>query len=321
MDMKWKNLIYVLPVVLAFVACTDKADDSLAGGDICLNAAVGEIESRAETLPYLGTTPTTGNPLRAWVWFSEDATEYGNSEVNIMTHLPCRTVMTFEGAPVFAYNATGQNLKYDTGSNSTVYCVGFYPAENVWETTDGKTATATVDGSSDLMYAPKISGTWGDPLQTQTYQHLQNWVKVCVCATSQDAADVWGKITDISVSTQTSVSVDVTTDAITYSDDGTMPVFDSKEGQPLHTTMQEFGSVFCSPAEEYTVSVTIGGKTVSQTITVEPLESGIDLVKGGNLVILTLYFQPFNMIEGVCTLNAWDAQNEDLYMKEPVQNE
>lgn len=318
--MKRKNLLYTLPMMLAFVACTDTADEPLAGGDICLNAAVGEIENRAVANPYKGVTPTGQNPLKAWVWFSNDENVYGNDEESALTHLPCRTVMEFEGAPVFAYNATGQNLKYDTGSNSTVYCVGFYPAENVWETTDGKTATATVDGSSDLMYAPMISGTWGNPLQTQTYQHLQNWVKVCVCATSQDAADVWGKITDISVSTQTSVSVDVTTDAITYSDDRTMSVFESKEGKSLHTTMQEFGSVFCSPAEEYTVSVTIGGKNVSQKIRVEPLESGIDLNKGGNLVILTLYFQPFNMIEGVCTLNAWDAQNEDLYMN-PVQNE
>ena len=314
--MKRKNLLYTLPMMLAFVACTDTADEPLAGGDICLNAAVGEIENRAVANPYKGVTPTGQNPLKAWVWFSNDENVYGNDEESGLTHLPCRTVMEFEGAPVFAYNTTGQNLKYDTGSNSMVYCVGFYPAENVWNTTDGKTATATIDGENDLMYAPKISGTWENPLQTQIYQHLQNWVKVCVCATSQDAADVWGKITDISVSTKTSVSVDVTTDAITYSGDGTMFVFEStEEGQPLHTTMQEFGSVFCSPAGEYTVSVTIGGKNVSQKIRVEPLESGIDLVKGGNLVILTLYFQPFNMIEGVCTLNAWDAQNEDLYMR------
>ena len=29
--------------------------------------------------------------------------------------------------------------------------------------------------------------------------------------------------------------------------------------------------------------------------------------------VLTLYFHPFNVVEGVCTLNAWNAQNEDLY--------
>ena len=312
--MKRKNLLYILPVALACVACVDDANGPVSGGDIFLNATVNGMESRAAARPYLGTTPTEGNPLTAWVWFSEDATAYGDSETDNLTHLPCRTTLTFNGAPQFATNASGNNLKYGT-DGAEVHCVGFYPAENVWSTTDGKSLTAKINGQTDLMYAPRISGTWGNPLQTQTYQHLQNWVKVCVCATSQDAADVWGKITDISVSTKTSVSVDVATDAVTYSDDGTMPVFESTEGQPLHTTMQEFGDVFCSPAEEYTVSVTIGGKTVSQTIKVEPLESGIELNKGGYLVILTLYFQPFGMIEGVCTLNVWDAQNEDLYMK------
>lgn len=316
--MKRKNLLYSWVMALALVACTDTADEPLAGGDICLNATVEGIESRAAASPYLGATPTTKNPLEAWVWFSNDKNVYGDDGANGLTHLPCRTEMTFKGSPEFAYNNIGQNLKYDTGSNSTVYCVGFYPAGNVWMTTDdGITATATIDGVNDLMYAPMISGTWGNPLQTQTYQHLQNWVKVCVCATSQDAADVWGKITKISVGTKTSVSVNVTTttDAVTYSDDGTMPVLESAEGKSLHTTMQEFGSVFCSPASEYTVNVTIGGKNVSQTIKVEPLETDIDLTQGGNLVILTLYFKPFNRIEGVCTLNAWDAQNEDLYMK------
>jgi len=311
--MKRTYLLYILPMVLAFVACADNAEEPVSGNEITLDAAVDGIESRS-TSPYLGATPTTGNPLRAWVWFSEDASVYGDSETDNLTHLPCRTTLTFNGTPQFATNASGNNLKYGTDGND-VHCVGFYPAEGAWRTDDGKTVTATIDGTTDLMYAKKISGKWGTPMGQQMYQHLQTWVKVCVCATSQEAADVWGKITDISVSTQNSVSVDVSTDAVTYFGDRKMTVFDSTEGQALHTTMQEVGDVFCSPAGEYTVSVTIGGKTVSQTITVEPLESGIDLVKGGNLVILTLYFQPFNMIEGVCTLNAWDAQNEDLYMK------
>lgn len=311
--MKRKSLLYILPMMLAFVACSDTADEPLAGGDICLNATVGEIESRAVTNPYKGDTPTDANPLEAWVWFSEGDV-FGDDDSDMTTHLPCRTILTFNGAPQFAYDKNGANLKYGT-DGAEVHCVGFYPAEDVWETTDGKTATATIDGNADLMFASKISGKWGAPLQTQTYRHLQNWVKVCVCAISQDAADVWGKITDISVSSNTSVSVDVATGKITYSNDGTMSVFENTEGKSLHITMQEFGSAFCSPASEYTVNVKIGGKGVSQTIMVESLETGIDLTKGGNLVILTLYFKPFNMVEGVCTLNAWDAQNEDLYMK------
>lgn len=312
--MKRKNLLYILPVALACVACVDDANGPVSGGDIFLNATVNGMESRAAASPYLGATPTVGNPLTVWVWFSEDATAYGDSETDNLTHLPCRTTLTFNGAPQFATNSGGNNLKYGT-DGAEVHCVGFYPAENVWSTTDNKNVMATIDGQTDLMFAPTITGKWGAPMGTQVYKHLQTWIKVCICATSQEAADVWGKITNISVGTLNSVSVDVSTNEVTYSGEKTMPVFESTEGQPLHTTMQEVGNVFCSPSTEYMVHVTIGGKTISKTIKVEPLESSIDLTTGGKLAILTLYFKPFNMIEGVCTLNAWDAQNEDLYMK------
>ena len=29
--------------------------------------------------------------------------------------------------------------------------------------------------------------------------------------------------------------------------------------------------------------------------------------------VLILYFHPFNVVDGVCTLKEWNAQNEDLY--------
>jgi hypothetical protein len=33
----------------------------------------------------------------------------------------------------------------------------------------------------------------------------------------------------------------------------------------------------------------------------------------GMQYVLILYFHPFNVVDGVCTLNEWNAQNEDLY--------
>ena len=45
----------------------------------------------------------------------------------------------------------------------------------------------------------------------------------------------------------------------------------------------------------------------------EPLTSLSEAA--GKLFIISLYFSPFNVIEGTCTLNYWNDQNEDLYMK------
>lgn len=44
-------------------------------------------------------------------------------------------------------------------------------------------------------------------------------------------------------------------------------------------------------------------------------ESDAIAVAWGKLFILSLYFTPFNIIEGTCTLNYWNDQNEDLYLQ------
>ena len=319
--MKRMNLFYIGMMALAFMACTDDANEPVAGGEICLNASVGDIESRSV---YLGETPNEDNPLKAWVWFSENQNEYGNNGGE-PTYVPCRTVMEFDGSPVFAYNTDGKNLKYKATPTDNVYTpvysVGFYPAEDVWSTTDGKTATATIDGTNDLMFASAIKGTWDVPFgrteenKNLKFEHLLAWVKVCVCATSQEASATWGKIESISISSKKSISVDAGSGTVSYSEEGTVPVHTDVKN--LHTTMQEIGEVFCSPATSYTITFKIGGKTVSKEIAITPVD-GITLEKDedakGKLFILTLYFNEFDVVDAVCTLNAWDAQNEDLYM-------
>lgn len=329
--MKGMHYIYLWTLVWALMACTSREDEPQAGEEIRLNATVGEITSRATLTPspYRGATPTEDNPLKAWVWFSESNSTFSDTETDTETHLPCRTIMEFKGITVDAKNAAGANLKY--GSNKDdVYCVGFYPVykdesaqqkEMVWSTTDGTNVTADIDGTTDLMFASRISGKWGTPMDNQIYKHLQSWVKINICATSQDAVTAWGEITKITVNSQKKVKVDLAAATpVGYDTDGEIVILEKTGEKPIYlqTTMEEVGSVFCSPALSFTVNFTIGGKTVSATI--EPtafedvtLDSEEDAK--GKLFILTFYFNEFKMIEGVCTLNAWEAQNEDLYMK------
>ena len=44
-----------------------------------------------------------------------------------------------------------------------------------------------------------------------------------------------------------------------------------------------------------------------------PSDAKLLAYPAGLQYVLTLFFHPFNVVEGVCTLNAWNAQNEDLY--------
>ena len=332
-----KRIIDIWIMALVFVACSDSADVPQEGRGICLNAAVGEIESR-----YVGTTPTAGNPLDAWVWFSESNSDFKHNPT-ATNYLPCRTEMSFDGTPTYAYYKVADNEKYNLEYQSTqlnnayvpVYCVGFHP-NSVWTTADDKTATANINGKQDLMFAKRISGTWGEPFgstdanRNLKFDHLLTWVKICVCATSQEAVEAWGTITDVSISSDTQISVNaIDGTAITNTSEMIPVAIDADDGElPLQTITQELGEVYCSsPKEEtidseteyiYTVNMKVGGKDVGIQIPVKDFDGNKLSDTKGKLIILTLYFNKFDMIEGVCTLNAWEAQNEDLYMGTPT---
>ncbi len=336
-------IMYIAVWVAAWNACTDDHVDETSGNEayIRLGASViglepvtrvneeeGNTEEKIFTL-YKGT-PSASNPFAADVCFSETEGKFLHSPTGT-TNLPCRTKMKFEGALEYAMNPDdGSNLRYKTGENSpSVYCVGFYP-QSVWTVaTDGNTATAPIDGKTDLMFAPPVKGSWNTPLRTQTYNHLLTWLKVCICTTAQEAAFAWGDVESISIESADGVSVDLGTGTIIYHT--TASSFVAVKDKPLHTTMQEVGSALCSPAKEYTLTVkteNAGPRTITIPIkwssqdkngtTTETPVTDDDVKKGnvaGKLFILSLYFNESAVVEGVCTLNAWNNQDEDLYLQ------
>lgn len=331
-------LLYIVVWASVWTACTDDCADVTSGNEayISLGASVvgletvtradGDNETTEEPpLPLYKGTPSAGNPFEADVCFSETEGVFLHSPAET-TNLPCHTQMTFEGALEYAKNPNnGSNLRYTTGENSpTVYCVGFYPQGNVWTVAeDGETATAPIDGKTDLMFASPISGSWNIPLRIQTYNHLLTWLKVCICSTSQEAADTWGVVKSISIQSKDGLSVDLGTGTVTYNT--TTTSFTVAEDETLHTTMKEVGSgVLCNPAKGYSLTV-VTANAGTRTVTI-PLKwvNGNAVTDGevesgkvtGKLFILSLYFNEFAVVEGVCTLNAWNNQNEDLYLQE-----
>ena len=331
-----RKTAYILALIL-LASCSGLEDTSV--DSIGLKASIGLMDSKApgtkaEAVPYEGTAPTPDNPLNAGVWFSLDRHKFIHAPSG-GTNLPCHTEMTFtsDAATYADYTPAGSStpvsLKYPT-DNASVYCVGFHPASG-WDTTDGVTVTHAITGSEDLMFADIIEGTWNTHFTSQQYSHLLTWVKVSVCAMTMETAKQWGNVTDVRISSRSTVAVDLSKDSnrISYSGIQEIPAYNGPaEGIELNLTNKDIGSVFCIPETKdgkavVSVSITTsnyGTKTVDvplSDLNYVPLTSADQTI--GKLFILSLYFNPFSLIEGTCTLNYWNDQNEDLYLTPTAQ--
>ncbi len=323
-------------------ACSESGSDERAGSrDIRLGAAVGDmpVSSRAVADPYLGSTPSAANPFKAAVWFRKVVGDYTNSP-EADTNLPVHTSVTFDGPQleyVYGDAASSQNsLKYPT-DDSEVCCVGLYPDDEGWETTDNVTASHKIDGTADLMFAKEISGNWNSPFSTQRYDHLLTWVKINICATSHEAVDAWGKILHIYISSDHEVEIDLENGTCKYipatSGEVYLPTMHKgAEDHPdtpivLSTATQEVGSVLCSPKTEYTLKIVSQNKSgneetriITMNLTLMNDDDTITDVTNyedaiGKCFVFSLYFTPYSVIEGVCALNSWNNQNDDIYLQ------
>lgn len=325
-----RKLLYII-LLIASWSCSkiDETADRL----ICLSAGIADLEvsTRAAVIgtPYRGSVPSESNQLNAAVWFSTTPYDYDHSP-EYPAYLPCRTTMTFKGESVTyadydddpTDNKPAVSLKYPTISNTPVYCIGMHPASG-WSSDDGVKITHAITGSEDLMFADQISGTWNSHLPKQQYSHLLTWVKINFCAMTMEAARQWGGVTEITISSKDGLEIDLSkeTNKVSYTgNDIEIKTFESAAGVLPSLTSTEAGSLFCSPSTQYTVTIKTTnypeGKVVPITLTdldYQPLTSPSEAV--GKLFIISLYFNPFNVLEGTCTLNYWNGQNEDLYMK------
>lgn len=315
-----------LAAVLTAVSCSG-INEGLVGGEITLSAGTETVgvTTRADVpspVPYEGTGPQQGDRLDAKVLFSTSSGIYMNAPEE-PTYLPCHTFIHYENAsPKDPEPYNGNKLKYPT-NDDTVYCTGLYPMEGWTVSDDGITASHPMDGSTDLMFAEQIEGCWSSHFGRQTYRHLLSWLKIFTCGTSHDSSWFWGEITRISISTGNEVVIELYNNEIhgsriTYGGTETeFPVFEGSH--PLHITIHEIGSMFACPALSYTITVeTSKAGTKSLTLPLAD-DKGNALTSidqaAGKLFILELYFHPMDVIEGRCTLKAWDNKEENIFLK------
>ncbi len=331
------KIISIICVILAMFASACSNSDIKIGNDqdIALKAAVVDIESSAvgravvtaTDKEYRGDVPTSNNPLDAKLLFSLTSGDYHHTTTPVApTFLPCHTTIKYTNGLMTIpdpYNGMALNtLRYPT-TNDNVYCVGLYPVTDWTIEDDGSGGTAIsrdIVGNEDLMFAPQITGSWNSHFGTQNYSHLLSWVKVIVCATDQDALESWGKITQLSVSSAGKVKIGLSggsTD-IDYTDSKSIDMIDYTNPIALKITNQEVGNVFCSPTTNFTVNVATEFKSTPRSVTIsipKDIDGNTITDPAGRLFILTLYFNKFDIITGVCTLSAWNSVNENLYLE------
>lgn len=315
--MKIRHISLLLLILVLVAACDKKGPER--DGRIALRACISDMQTSTKAIveanPFAGSVLTDSHCLDADVWFSTDPDAFGSALGNA---LPCRSTAHFTGSGM-TYPA--HSVNYPTDGVSPAYCIGLYPQDygNVsgWSAGVGSTTVShPIDGVTDLMFAPKVSGTWNNPIATPLqFGHLLTWLKICADAHEYDAIAAWGAITEISIENpHTQVTVTLGTGAIAYS--GAAEVLKVFEGSTdLKVTSQLLGSVLCAPATSYNITVKTTNFPTGKTVTVNLTNMDSTPVSVANVTgkvyVLTLDFYPLSMIDAGSTLEDW----EDEYSK------
>lgn len=309
-----------------FAGCSNQHDEWLDNTTtdnslIAVCAGIGDpsVTTRTTVIGYQYTTPSSEHPLVASVWFTDDPTQFENT--GTATTLPRYSNVTFISAGMTFPDS--DVLPYT--SEKATYAVGFWPRSG-WSAANSNTeATHAIDGLTDLMFAPKITAAAGALFTTSTpleFRHLLTWLHVRVTASNDVAVTSWGKITSITVASENTLNVtllDKDNYTITCSGSDVFTVYDNPSGVIIPSSSTELGSIFCAPTADakYTITVVTENGTKSIDVNLKDLNgnaigSGRSATQGKEFVI-TLTFQPFNMIDAVGkSLLDWENENVNV---------
>jgi len=324
--MKLRYLIYILPV---FTACTAEAPDAVIENKetIGLIAGFGDAfgtKASVSAEAYTDSIPSSANPLEAEVWFSTTKDTFkGQKYVSPKGDIiDVRTTITYYGPTITVPDPyDGENRVTYPPNHGVVHCVGLYPQE-VWKpSSDGLTATATIDGSSDLMYADQMSGSDENALSKtrQLFNHELTWIKIRVRSTEHATGETWGKIKKISVNSLPTAKVTFSTNTVEFTGTSTPIVAFDSTGVDMPIQSTEFGSVLVSPTNsgKYFVNVECANhqRTNIEVSLTDNEGTAFSGSTKGQVFVLTLYFQTLETIDFTATLSSWEDESRTLKLE------
>lgn len=330
-----RRLIILLAIALT-CSCTKwtKGDEA----PVKVSAVIRDmsVSTKAQADPFKGTYPTEDNILESKVLFSYDCSAFpANDSPSAPHYIPSHTEISFSSSNLFPATIEKGTVEYsltypipsDTqyGTEPTVQCAGLSPVEGWTFASDGKSATHPINGTDDIMFADVKSGEWNRTIPPLEFAHIQTWLKISVCATTAEAARTWGTITSLKIKTKTAAKITFPiteggSSNIEYNGDGWIEGI--QEPKAINITSSEFCSVFTSPQTSCEIIVYTDKYLEGRTVTI-PLKdlNNNDITDAsqtrGKLFVISLYFSPFKIINGVCTLDYWNDQDENLYLTTP----
>ena len=210
--------------------------------------------------PFNGTAPSESQPLDALVCISTTQYSYpsdgndGTTDGTIGKHLQVQ----FSSGSRQLINGAYYN---QSTPDQTVYFSAMHP-ESGWSFAGSTSARYTFDGSDDVMFAPEVTGMYGNQnLPTLNFHHLLTWIKMEIKADSESVATAWGPLRSITIGAKNGVSIDLgksfSRDDVVFENDVDMKFYktsspeevfpDATTGYPMTTTSSEVAYVLCAP--------------------------------------------------------------------------
>ena len=215
------------------------------------------VETKA---PFDGTVPSESQQLDALVCVSTTPYSYpsngedGTTDGTIGKHLQ---VQFSSGTRQLINGAYYNQSKPD----QAVYFSAMHPQAG-WSFTDNTMAHFSFDGSDDVMFAPQVTGKYGNQNPpTLHFQHLLTWIRLEIKADSEAVATAWGPLKSITVGSKNSISIDLSKEfnknGVEFGNDISMPFYktsspeeifpDEQTGYTMTLASQEVAYVLCAP--------------------------------------------------------------------------
>ena len=325
------SLISFACIIAALSGCSGLDHQPIEGGSNIY--VIAQTAHPTDTkAPYSGTVPSVASPLGAVVCVSTDPNSFPADGPNgvgegengeIGKHLS----VEFQSGTAQSLNDVYYNKDYV----KDVYFTAVHPVSG-WNFTDDKTASTTFDGSKDILFAPHTIGRYESSVPTLNFSHMLTYLKLEISAVGEDITQAeqiskaWGKIKTLTISSSSTMTIDLTDGATDFGEDKTeMNFYDivtdrrfpEDAGFEIPTTPKMAAYVLCAPKMatddsdfpyEYTLTLETENRSVILDIDLKrDMNTPFLGTTAGHQFTIGLNFKMGNNIAVSANINSWET--------------